>query len=555
MRSTHTIYRQDAVKTFTIPVSGAVRLYGPEIDVVNTREFQRLAFIRQLGTAHLVYRGANHTRYEHSLGTLHRAEQLMQATVRNPRAGVEIPEQAWRLARLAALLHDLPHVPYGHTLEDELRLLVRHDENSDRMQALLRESEIGRVLRAAIGQDELDQLEAILAAKGDKAVQALRYPYVADIVGNTVCADALDYTERDLAACGMPGQLNDFFLDYFTITPSDQSIAKEHRSRMALRLDKRGMPRPDVESEVVKLLTMRYELTERVYFHHAKNAASVMLGRAVVEAGLVDGRSVEDDENFRWLSDEMLLQVLARPEVAAALDLHLADRTAERVAIGARLGQAVLDRSLHRIAYLAVHDDVAVHAEKHWRLFADPTQRRALEDQLADMTGLASGDVLVHVPKPGALVKLAGVRVITDEGEVLTLQEWDRRHSGRFDALNEAHRRLWRLAVYVVPEVVEEDGDRLAMLRAAAQDTFRVQSRYRAGRSARSYLSALFDAHAADRDWTVDDRKALAEMAPLAPGGTRQDALDALAGFVAARRTAAEAQTADPTTSDRYRIT
>jgi HD superfamily phosphohydrolase len=85
MRPTHTIYDSDAVKTFTIPVSGAVRLYGPEIDVVNSREFQRLAGIRQLGTANLVYRGANHTRYEHSLGTLHRAEQLLQATATNPR--------------------------------------------------------------------------------------------------------------------------------------------------------------------------------------------------------------------------------------------------------------------------------------------------------------------------------------------------------------------------------------------------------------------------------------------------------------------------------------
>ena len=46
------------------------------------------------------------------------------------------------------------------------------------------------------------------------------------------------------------------------------------------------MPRPDVESEVVKLLSYRYELAERVYFHHAKNAASVMIGRAFQELGL-----------------------------------------------------------------------------------------------------------------------------------------------------------------------------------------------------------------------------------------------------------------------------
>jgi HD superfamily phosphohydrolase len=400
MRSTHTIYDDDAVKTFTIPVSGAVRLYGPEIAVVNTREFQRLAGIRQLGTANLVYRGANHTRYEHSLGTLHRAEHQQQATAANPRADVDIPPQAWRLARLAALLHDLPHVPFGHTLEDELRLLTRHDENAARMEALLAGSAIGDVLRAALGRDELAELVAVLAAKDDQAAQALRYPFVVDIVGNTVCADALDYTERDLAGCGMPGKLNDFFLDYFTITGDDESIAPKHRRRMALRLDKRGMPRPDVESEVVKLLTMRYELTERVYFHHAKNAASIMIGRAVAEAGLVDG-SEGDDENFRWLSDEMLLQALARPEVARALGLRLAERDPARVRLAAGLGQAVLDRSLHRIAYLAVHDDVAVHADRYWRLYRDPRSAASWRTSWRTWRGWRPATYWSTCPSPG----------------------------------------------------------------------------------------------------------------------------------------------------------
>jgi len=96
----------------------------------------------------------------------------------------------------------------------------------------------------------------------------------------------LDYIERDLAGCGVLGAMGTRFLDFFTITHGT-SLRPVDRQRMALRPDKRGMPRPDVESEVVKLLSYRYELAERVYFHHAKTAASVMIGRAVVEAGLV----------------------------------------------------------------------------------------------------------------------------------------------------------------------------------------------------------------------------------------------------------------------------
>src|SRR5438067_13582899 len=65
-----------AVKVFTLPACpGGVILYGPEIELVSTPTFQRLAYIKQLGTSYVVYRGARHTRFEHSLGTLYMADK------------------------------------------------------------------------------------------------------------------------------------------------------------------------------------------------------------------------------------------------------------------------------------------------------------------------------------------------------------------------------------------------------------------------------------------------------------------------------------------------
>lgn len=111
-------------------------------------------------------------------------------------------------------------------------------------------------------------------------------------------------------------------LDYLTITSAEEGGPNDHY-RTALNISKRGMPRPDVESEVVKLLSYRYELAERVYFHHAKNAASVMIGRAVQEAGLATGTNspAELDKNFHWLSDGMLLKALSDEAIHAALKL------------------------------------------------------------------------------------------------------------------------------------------------------------------------------------------------------------------------------------------
>lgn len=498
-------YSDLRAKTFTLPVSGSIVLYGPEIDIVRTREFQRLSGIKQLGTSYVVFRGALHTRFEHSVGALHQAEKMISAIRTNPRDPYVVEPEAHRLARLGALLHDLPHVPFGHTLEDEFHLLVRHDKNTSRIGTLLTDSEIGQVLKGALGDDEFGELCRVLAAKKDEEFAALRYPFVGDIVGNTVCADLLDYVVRDLVACGMPAALGDRFLDYLTVTGDGEAGAMDRR-RLVLNLDKRGMPRPDVESEVVKLLAYRYELAERVYFHHAKNAASVMIGRAVQEAGLALGPETPEelDANFHWLSDEMLLQALADPAIEGALALKSRDVGNRQLAAG--LARRVLDRDLFKIAYLAVHDDVADGVPRICEQYGEsPAGRIALEDRFAFAAGLPAGAVLVHVPRRKMMTKDADVRVRTSGREVIKLHEWDRRHSRRVEALNQAHERLWRVTVYVDPEHL----DAVEIVRALAADEFRAPSRYVERAPGSAYVDEVFRLLSVEWELGLDDREAL----------------------------------------------
>jgi HD superfamily phosphohydrolase len=501
----------DRVKTFTIPVSGSVLLYGPEVAIVETAEFQRLAGIKQLGTSYVTFRGAIHTRFEHSLGALHQAERMLTSIASNPRSGAVISKDARRLARLGSLLHDLPHVPFGHTLEDEFQLLARHDVNKQRIDTLLVKSEIGSILKAAIGRSEFAELQRVLHAKEDKDFAKLRHPFVGDIVGNTVCADLLDYVQRDLAACGMPAAIGDRFLDYLTVT--DESGRKEDRRRIALNLDKRGMPRPDVESEVIKLLAYRYELAERVYFHHAKNAASVMIARSVQEAGFAVGANSPDtcDENFHWLSDEMLLQCLATPAVEQAVGLRVT-RVGDR-ALASQLAHDVLRRRLFKIAFIGVHDDLASGIDRIAGEYSDPERRAELEDRLADLAGLPAGQVLVHIPRRKMMRKTADVRVRTHTGEIITLNTWDEFHSRRVHALNEAHVRLWRVTVFVHRDA-PEDAVRLA--RAAAQDEFGAGSRYVEVSSLPTHQRELFELHREDREWTNEDLAFLEAHPPAA---------------------------------------
>src|SRR5207249_501741 len=100
---------------------------------------------------------------------------------------------------------DIGHVPSGHTLEDELGLMERHDRGEVFATLLGADSRIGQVLRtdgdALVGAGEGERLRKlvvdILSAKSDSEIGALEYPYAADIIGNTICADLIDYLARD----------------------------------------------------------------------------------------------------------------------------------------------------------------------------------------------------------------------------------------------------------------------------------------------------------------------------------------------------------------------
>src|SRR6185295_9881867 len=109
-------------------VHGDIELSGLEIELIDTPEFQRLRGIKQLGTAYLVFPSATHTRFEHSIGAAWMAQRMVDAIRRSH--PVSVDEAA--LIRVTALLHDITHIPFGHTLEDERRVLPRHDKDEAR---------------------------------------------------------------------------------------------------------------------------------------------------------------------------------------------------------------------------------------------------------------------------------------------------------------------------------------------------------------------------------------------------------------------------------------
>ncbi len=464
-----------------------VALTDLEFDVISTPNFQRLRGIRQLGTAYLVYPSAHHTRFEHSIGTLHEASRMI-AAVEEDRGWSErqrtIPDSDKVFIRLTALLHDITHIPFGHTLEDETAVIrPGHDHDPDRLEALLRgpiELAITRKLRA----EGFRFLVKLLTAKTDQRVAKLgRQAYISDIVGNTVCADLLDYLRRDIYFCGLDEASGSRFMRYLTIGDATPGVGSSPW-RLIVRLTKNvdEPPRRDVISELVQLLRVRYTLGERVYYHHAKMSSSAMVARAVWSAMHDDVEERLDLEKLRELGDDLLLDWLSTcgHEVAQ----HLA--------------RSLRVRRLWKQVFSLQRDD----APPHWvrtltaRYLETPADNEAqeaesqaavrvqAEDELASFAGLNHGEVLIYCPPANMALKAAKVLVEWNE-QVLALREVP---ESALDlglrSLLDSHRKLWGLHVFARPEVPAVQMNRL-----------------------RRMCEAKFSARASNRDWGLREER------------------------------------------------
>ena len=294
-------------KTIRDAVHGDIMITALEASILDTKELQRLHKIKQLGPTNLVYPCANHTRFDHSLGCLYMTQHLLSLVLKNPYKdpNIIITNREIVIARISALLHDLVHVPYGHTLEDEGNLMPSQWHDDDRVTFFIGEKSViaNRIIDNvnATGQDGLSvwkEIEMILTAN-KSSINNLPHPYIYDIINNTICADLLDYLKRDIYFCGLKEDYDPRFLSYFYLTNYNG------KPRMILRLVKPSTKRVrrDVLSETLHLLRLRYSLAEKVYYHHAKVSASAMI-IAAVNASLIS-KNIDISDLYGIGDDEL----------------------------------------------------------------------------------------------------------------------------------------------------------------------------------------------------------------------------------------------------------
>jgi len=258
------------------PVKSIVRV--PELEdvsftkrvsrLVDTAHFQRLRHISQLGLVSLVYPGAVHTRFEHSLGTFAIAAKALRHLVCLESFRRIATRTHVELMLASALLHDIGHYPYAHIIEelgiDDIG--PKHERRGSEI-ILDEDGEIAALLKEDWDLDPRDV--AKLVKKEYSSDPALRVG--ASLIHDAISCDVMDYIRRDSVHAGVPYG-RQFDLDRLL----ESLVLDEHGTALAVSEKGRG--------PLECLLFARYMMFNVVYWHHAVRAASAMLKRAVYDA-------------------------------------------------------------------------------------------------------------------------------------------------------------------------------------------------------------------------------------------------------------------------------
>jgi uncharacterized protein len=340
-------------KSIFDPIHGPIALDGVSLALIGAPEFQRLWGIRQTGFAHLVFPGANHTRLEHSLGAFWVAEQMSRR--------LELPPRAVQRVVVGALLHDLGHGPFSHTLDGPMLEVLGTPHEGISCARILgtdpewppEKTEIPRILER-FGLVPRDVARLIDPARSTADSRLLRA-----ILHGPIDADRIDYLQRDAYYTGVGHGAIDAVRLLDTLRGEEGRVAFEEKGRSA----------------VEGFLVGRALMYSSVYFHKTVRAAEIMAQGAVER---LPGYPAS-----------------ARP-LLRATDGELLVRLREAGGISRDLAESLLERRLYKRAF--GWRELPARERKAWhRLLRTPSARRNLEDELADRVHAPRGSVLIDL--------------------------------------------------------------------------------------------------------------------------------------------------------------
>lgn len=389
-----------ATKSIRDPLWDNIRVEPVALLALDTPTVQRLRYIRQVGHSFLVYPGSTHTRFEHALGAYHLTRRALDALEDLGQLAAVSTEQCLAI-KMAALLHDIGHYPFSHALEE-----AGFPSHEALGVAKLSEGELGDTLVEIGGKGFPTQIGDLISGVSRSPLQGL--------ISGSIDLDKVDYLSRDSRMCGVP---------YGTVDVdrllSALTLLEVEPGRYEVGVQEKGI------SALESLLFAKYQMYRNVYWHHAVRSATCMFKRAVrsaVRRGSLTMQAIAD------ATDDGLMEVLISRD-------HN------------QLAACIRARRLHKRALDLPASDVPSELQP-W-VSEDPDLLEAVEDAVAEQSGLPPGGLLIDFPaRPGMLGVNLPLR--TRAGTIERLTDAGRAgHLGLPRVADELYRSARRLRIFV----------------------------------------------------------------------------------------------------------
>ena len=401
-------------KTVYDPIHGSITVSGAFLDLMDRHEIQRMRQIKQLGLSNIVFPGANHTRFEHSMGVFHLAGRMADV--------LELPADEGATLRAAAMLHDVCHPPFSHTLESTMEAAsgCDHMEMSRRLvfgevpSHLERDEEFFggveplSVLLEDNGISPEDVCDLIINpassvgwfdgdAQSSRKSYFVSKDYAHQIIHGPVDADQMDYLMRDAHYTGIVQGAID--------TERILSQMQLHNDKVVLR--KGGITAAE------GLMVSRSLMYSTVYYHKTVKVMEAMLRRAVELSSI-------DLSQLYLMTDSDLVSAL----LSEIPDADRGDRMCP-----ADLMRMVINRRPFRKCVIRYSIDTDLDYRSQLARYASKAGRHALEQEIAAAAGVDPTRIIVDIPSESTLlskIKIGktDVSIIDSEDKVRSITKY-----------------------------------------------------------------------------------------------------------------------------------
>ena len=287
-----------------------------ELEIINSPYFQRLRYIRQLGTSYLVYHGAEHTRFGHSLGVMHLVSKAMD--ILSNKQPTKMPDDEFdrlkQIIRIVALLHDIGHAPFSHVgegagvfpeLEDyDGEVGVGHEIYS----RLIVKEHFKDIIESNFIHINLKIEEILTFMKGN--VTNPKYSFAKDLISSQLDMDRMDYLLRDSHYCGVKYGVYDLSRLLDTLT-----ICEPQRGIWQLGVESDGV------QAVEEFVFARYWMFIQVYFHKTRRIFDYYLVNFLKDY-LHAGQYPKNISEYTDFNDNLILEKIKQSTNVWAKNLY-----------------------------------------------------------------------------------------------------------------------------------------------------------------------------------------------------------------------------------------